>query len=110
MLQWSRIKDDLYNGIVLLRKGMLTAAVYSSEEADRLKFRYRLQAADRQLAEAYRALGKHGLMKLQSGHADFMKEKEVSHLIQEIDARRAEIEKLSAEREAFDREEDQGQA
>lgn len=108
MLQWSRIKDDLYNGIMLLQKGMLTAAVDSSQEADRLKFRYRLQAAERQRAEAYRALGKHGLMKLQSGHTDFMKEKEWSHLIQEIDARRAEMEKVSAEREAFDREEKEG--
>lgn len=105
MLQWSRIKDDLYNGIVLLRKGMLTAAVYSSEEADRLKFRYRVQEAERQLAEAYRAFGKYGLMKLQSGHPDFMKDKEWSHLIQDIDAKRSERDTLLAEREAFDREE-----
>ncbi len=109
MFSWAQFKDDLYQGVVLLRKGTLTAAVYTSQEADRLKFRYRLQAADRQLAEAYRALGKHGLMKLQSGHADFMKEDDVSRLIQEIDASRAELEKLSAEREAFDREGSQGQ-
>ena len=108
MLSWSRIKDDLYNGIVLLRKGMLTAAVYSSQEADRLKFHYRLQEADRQLAQAYRALGKYGLMKLQSGHSELMKEKEWSHLVHEIDEKRAELEKLSAERDAFDREEARG--
>lgn len=109
MLSWSRIRDDLYNGIVLLQKGMLTSAVYSSQEADRLKLEYRLQAADRQLAEAYRAFGKYGLMKLQSGHPDFMKDKEWSHLIQEIDAKRSERDTLLAEREAFDREEKQGE-
>ncbi|MBI3811755.1 MAG: hypothetical protein HY283_06080 [Nitrospirae bacterium] len=110
MLSWIQFKDDLYHGILLLQKGMLTSAVYSSQEADRLKFRYRLQSAERQLAEAYRALGKYGLMRLQSGHKEFMQEKEWSHLIQEIDAKRAEMEKLATEREAFDREEEQGQA
>lgn len=108
MLSWAQFKDDLYNGILLLQKGMLTAAVYSSQEADRLKFRYRLQAAELQLAEAYRALGKYGLIKLQSGHTEFMQEKEWSHLIQEIDAKRVEVEKLAMEREAFDREEEPG--
>jgi hypothetical protein len=98
MLSWGQIKDDLYHGIVLLRKGMLRAAVYSSQETDRLKYRYRLQAADRQLAEAYSALGKYVLM------SDFMKEKEWSHWIQEIESRREELEKLTAERETFDRE------
>ncbi|MBI3995295.1 MAG: hypothetical protein HY349_04895 [Nitrospirae bacterium] len=107
MLQWSRIKDDLYHGIVLLRKGALTAAVYSSQEADRLKFQRRLQAAHRHLASAYRALGKYGLMKLQSGHPDFMKDKEGSHLVREIDVKRAELEKQMAERDDFDREEEQ---
>ena len=109
MLQWSRIKEDLYNGIVLLQKGMLTTAVYSSQEADRLKFQYRLQAADRQLAEAYRVFGKYGLMKLESGHPDFMKDKEGLQLIQEIDAKRSERDMLLAKREAFDREEKQGE-
>ena len=108
MLPWSRIKDDIYNGLSLLRRGLLTAAVYSSQETDRLKFRYRLQGADRQLAEAYRGLGKFGLMKLQSGRTDFMNDKEWAHWIQEIESRRAELEELSAERETFDREERKG--
>lgn len=105
MLSWSRIKDDLYNGVAFLRRGLLTAAVYSSQETDRVKFRYRLQGADRQLAEAYRGLGEFGLMKLQSGHTDFMNEKEWSRWIQEIESKRAELEELTAERETFDREE-----
>jgi len=109
MLSWTQFREDLYNGILLLQKGMLTAAVHSSQEADRLKFRYRLQSAERQLGDAYRALGKFGLMKLQSGHADFMKEKEWSQLIQEIDERRDELEKLSTERDAFDREGEPGE-
>ena len=107
MFAWSRIKEDLYNGIQLLRSGLLTAAVSSSQEVDRLKHRYRLQAVERQLLEAYRALGKYGLFNLQEGHPDLLKEKEWFHLIQEIDAKRAEREKLIAERDAFDREEDE---
>jgi hypothetical protein len=108
MLSWSRIKDDLYNGLALLRRGLLTVAVYSSQESDRVKFRYRLQGADRQLAEAYRGLGKYGLMKLQSGRTDFMNDKEWSRWIQEIESKRAELDDLSAERETFDREEQEG--
>jgi hypothetical protein len=83
---------------------MLRAAVHSSQETDRLKYRYRLQAADRQLAEAYSALGKYVLTRIQAGHSDFMKEKEWSHRIKEIEARREELERLTAERETFDRE------
>ncbi|MBI3610116.1 MAG: hypothetical protein HY204_05360 [Nitrospirae bacterium] len=112
MLSWTRLKDDLYNGVVLLRKGMITTAVYSSQEIDRLKFRYRLQAADRRLTEAYRVLGKYGLVKLAAGrpeHTQLMKEREWSRLIQEIDEKRAELEKLTAERESFDREEKQSE-
>ncbi|HET6465689.1 MAG TPA: hypothetical protein VFH55_08790 [Nitrospiria bacterium] len=108
-IPWSRIKEDLYNGILLLRSGLLTAAVSSSEEVDRLKHRYRLQAVERQLVDAYRALGKYGLIKMQEGHPDILKEKEWLHLIQEIDAKRAELEKLIAERDAFDREENESQ-
>jgi hypothetical protein len=108
MLQWSRIKEDLYHGLVLLRKGMLRAGVYSSQEMDRLKYRDRLQSAERERAEAYRALGKYGLMKLKAGHPDFMKEKEWPTLLQEIDRKRVEVERLKEEAEAFDREGKQG--
>jgi hypothetical protein len=107
MLRWSRIKEDLYNGISVLRNGLLTTTIHSSQEIDRLKFRYRLQSVERQLNEAYRALGKYGLSQLEEGHPDILKEKEWLHLIQEIDAKRAEREKLIAERDAFDREEAQ---
>jgi hypothetical protein len=106
---WSRIKEDLYNGILLLRSGLLSAAVSSSQEVDRLKHRYRLGAVERQLVDAYRALGKYGLVKLQDGHSDLLKEKEWLHLIQEIDAKRAERETLIAERDAFVREENENQ-
>ncbi|MBI3597790.1 MAG: hypothetical protein HY203_11635 [Nitrospirae bacterium] len=104
MLSWTQFKEDLYNGILLVRNGLLTAAVSSSQEVDRLKHRYRLQSVERQLVEAYRALGKYGLINLQNGPPDILKEKEGLHLIQEVDAKRAEREKLIAERDAFDRE------
>ncbi|HTN43492.1 MAG TPA: hypothetical protein VMN77_06810 [Nitrospiria bacterium] len=107
MIPWSRIKEDLYNGLSRLRSGLLTTTVYSSQEIDRLKFRYRLQSLERQLTGAYRALGKYGLSRLQEGHPDLLKEKEWLNLIQDIDAKRAEREKLIAERDAFDREETQ---
>jgi len=106
VLSWAQIRDDLYHGIILLRKGMLRAAVYSSQETDRLKYRYRLQAADRQLAEAYSALGKFVLIRIQAGQSDFMKDKEWAHWIKEIESRREELERLTAERETFDREEE----
>jgi hypothetical protein len=108
MLQWSHIKEDLYHGVVLLRKGMLTAAVYTSQEMDRLKYRDRLQSAEREQAEAYRALGKYALMKLKAGHLDLMKEKEWPVLLQDIDRKRIEMERLKEEAEAFDREGTQG--
>jgi len=105
MLSWTQFREDLYNGIVQVRKGMLTAAVYSSQELDRLRYRDRLRSAERELAEAYRALGKYGLMKLMADHPDFTKEKEWPVLLQEIDRKRVEKERLKAEAEAFDREE-----
>jgi hypothetical protein len=106
VLSWTQIREDLYHGIILLRKGMLRAALYSSQETDRLNYRYRLQAADRQLAEAYCALGKYVLTRIQVGQSDFMKEKEWFHWIKEIESRREELESLTAERETFDREEE----
>jgi len=105
MVSWTQFKDDLSHGINLLRKGMLRAAVYTSQETDRIKFRYRLQAADRLLAEAYASLGKYVLMRIEAGRSDFMKDKEWSHWIKEIESRREDLEKLTAERETFDREE-----
>lgn len=109
-IPWTRIKSDLYKGLLRLRSGMRTAAVSSSQEVDRLKYRYRLETVERQLVEAYRALGKYGLTKLQGGASIKLKEKEELHLIREIEVRRAEREKLIAERDAFDREERENQS
>jgi len=109
MLSWTQFREDLYNGIVQVRKGMLTAAVYSSQELDRLKYRDRLRSAERELAEAYRALGKYGLMKMKAGHQNFMNEKEWPVLLQEIERKRVETERLKAEAEAYDREGAQGE-
>ncbi|HUK57040.1 MAG TPA: hypothetical protein VLY20_10320 [Nitrospiria bacterium] len=103
MFPWSRVKEDLYNGIVRVRNGFRSAAVASSEETDRLKHRYRLRAVERQLADAYRALGQHGLTQLKAGRPVVLKEKEGLHLIQEIEAKRAERETLVAEGDAFTR-------
>lgn len=99
MRPWSQIKEDLYHGLSLVRRGMLTAAIRSAQETDRLKLRFRLQALDQELAEAYEALGKYVLGSLQSNRTEWMKGKEWVQRIQEIEAKQAEREKLVMEQE-----------
>ena len=62
-----------------------------------MKLRFILHAADQRLAESYRALGKYGLMKLEMKLPDFVKDPEWTQRIREVEAWRAEREKLAAE-------------
>ena len=102
MLKWTRIREDFYNGVARLRKGLLATAIESAQEVDRLKLRFKLHEADERLSESYRALGEYVLMKLGSEHHDFAEDQAWRHLVREIDARRAEREKLASELKSVD--------
>ena len=102
MLEWGRIKEDLYHGLWLIKRGMVTGAVESVREVDRMKLRYKLRAADQRLAESYRALGKYGLMRLKSKSPDLAKDPEWAKQIREVEKRQTEREKLAAEHTYLD--------
>ncbi|HEY4485154.1 MAG TPA: hypothetical protein VI702_02365 [Nitrospiria bacterium] len=97
MRPWSQMREDLLNGILLLRKGLITSAARGSQEVERIKLRARMHEADSLLAEAYRDLGKHGLMRLSTHPKELDQDREWQRLIEEVDLRQAERDRLAAE-------------
>ncbi len=104
MMGWTAMKDDIGHAMGVLRRGFRRAAVISTQEADRLKSRYRLRALEEQLAVAYRALGKYGLRRIQTAPFEWARDREWAFLVREVEARRTDREKLKLELESFDRE------
>lgn len=94
MLNWFRFKQDLQNGVRLLKMGLLNAAVEGSQEGERVRLRFSIEAADRQLAESYQALGKWALTSLHAERPLHSNDPEWIALIREIDTKRAELDRV----------------